>query len=482
MPQLFCIILAGGSGNGLWPVSRETFPKQLLKLDDEYTLFQRTFLNAANVVNDKNIITAVNVKYASNIKEQLKDIREKFFRTSEYKVVTEPVSKNTAPAVTLCSKYIYDNFRYFSKESPVILVVPSDEIFENIENLSDTLEKAFELAKNGYIVAFGTETETFEENMPCFKARKHVSVTKIEASALKVSQFITNPASLKTEELQKGGKMYVNTGIYMFGFDTYMQELKKSEKSIYSLFANKEIKEAFPTVSLNDYEDLPDVSLENAVIAKTKKLALIPLTTKWKDIGSWDAVYDVCEKNEQGNCFSGKVVDTDSENSLVYSTDKLVATLGLKDMIVVSTQDASFICDRKHPQDVQKIYAKLNEKNSATKEIHKTVFRPWGYYTVLENGEGFLTKCITVNPQAKLSLQKHFHRSEHWVVLEGEAVIIKGDEQITLQSGESIDIGIEEIHSLQNHGNEQLKIIEVQLGDILDENDIERIEDIYGRV
>lgn len=481
MSQLFCIILAGGSGNRLWPVSREAFPKQLLKLDDKYTLFQRTFFNAANVVNDKNIITAVNIKYASNIKEQLKELKEKFYRENEYKIVTEPISKNTAPAVTLCAKYISDNFRYFSNESPIILVVPSDEIIENIEIFSNTLEKASKLAKNGYIVAFGSETDILDENMTYFKARKNSTILNIEESALKVSQFINSISEEKKEELIKS-KIYVNTGIYMFSYETYMSELKKTEKTIYSLFTNKKISNTMPSISLKEYEELPDVSIEEAIIEASKKLALIPLKTSWKDIGSWGAVYEVCQKDEHGNCFSGKVRDIDSENSLVYSTDKLVATLGLKDMIVVSTEDASFICDRKNPDDIKKIYSKLNEKNSTTKEIHKTVFRPWGCYTVLENGEGFLTKCITVNPEAKLSLQKHFHRSEHWVVLEGEAVVIKGNEEIVLKSGESIDIGIEEIHSLQNRGSEQLKILEVQLGEFLDEKDIVRLEDMYGRV
>ncbi len=481
MSQLFCIILAGGSGNGLWPASREAFPKQLLKLDGEYTLFQRTFLNVANVVNDKNIITAVNVKYYSNIKEQLKELQEKFFRKSEYKTVIEPVSKNTAPAVTLSAKFIYDNFRYFSQEAPIILVVPSDEIFENIEKFATTLEKAEKLAKNGYIVSFGSETEEIKENMTYFKVRKNNVLNDIEQTAFKVSQFIENADEINQGILKKG-KTFINSGIYMFSFDTYMSELKKNEKEIYSIFINKQIKDDIPSIALNDYESLNDITIEEAIISRTKKLVLMPFNTKWKDIGSWEAVYDVCPKDENGNCFSGKVVDMDSENSLVYSTDKLTAVLGLKDMIVVSTGDASFICDKNAPDGVENVYKKLNENNSTTKEIHKTVFRPWGYYTVLENGDGFLTKCITVNPEAKLSLQKHFHRSEHWIVLEGEACVIKGNEKILLKSGESIDIAIEEIHSLQNPGCEQLKILEVQSGDILDENDIERIEDIYGRV
>ena len=203
--------------------------------------------------------------------------------------------------------------------------------------------------------------------------------------------------------------------------------------------------------------------------------------TDWKDIGSWDAVYELSNKDSKGNCFHGKVIDLNSENSLVYSTSKLVATVGLKDKVVVETEDAILVCDKNNTNGIKNIYKKLNGHNSSAKEIHKTVYRPWGYYTVLEEGNGFLTKCIVVNPHSKLSVQLHHHRSEHWIVLEGVATVLRGDKFNTLHSGDSIDIAIEEVHSLQNLTDEQIKILEIQQGDILDENDIERLEDIYGR-
>ena len=476
MGQLFCIILAGGTGSRLWPVSREAFPKQMLKLNDEYTLFQRSFLNIASVVNDKNIITAANIKYLSSFKEQLKELQEKFCRKSEYKILTEPAVKNTAPAVTMASKYINDNLCYYSSETPVIVVIPSDKIFLGREFLSDTLEKGIELAKNGYITAFGTQNSCYNNDMIYFKTRKNAAVSQIAPDALKVSEVVSEP------EKYDLNKLYLSSGIYMFSYEAYIKELKKYSKDIYSVISNLEISDKIPSVPLNQYELMPDISIEDAIISDTKKLVMVPLQTDWKDIGSWDSVYEQCEKDENGNFSSGKVINIDSENSFVYSTDKLIATLGLKDKIVVSTEDASFICDRKQADSVKKIYKTLNEKNSSTKEIHKTVYRPWGYYTLLECGNGFLTKCITVNPDAKLSLQRHFHRSEHWIVLEGEAVVVKGNDKIILKSGESIDINVEEVHSLQNFTNEQIKIFEVQQGEILDENDIERLEDIYGRI
>lgn len=224
---------------------------------------------------------------------------------------------------------------------------------------------------------------------------------------------------------------------------------------------------------------MPSVSVDKAIMEKSKKLVTIPFDIDWNDVGSWETVYELGKKDENGNFKSGNVIDMESENSLLLSTSKLVATLGLKDKIVVETEDALLVCDRKNTEGIKNIYKKVDK---ARKEVHKTVYRPWGCYTVLAEGDGFLTKCITVNPNAKLSLQKHFHRKEHWIVLNGEATVIKNCELYKLIPGESIDIDVEEIHSLQNLGTEQLKILEIQQGDILDENDIVRLQDIYGRV
>ncbi len=477
--SLFCIILAGGSGKRLWPVSREMFPKQMFKLDDEYTLFQQTFLKLTNLVDDKNIITTTNIKYATAIKEQLKVLQEKFCRKSEYKVLSEPIFKNTAPAISIAVKYIDDKLNY-SSNSPIILAIPSDQLITNREEFSSLLEKGIKLANAGYIVSFASETKDINENFGYIKARRNAQVTEIEPNALKVTNFIEKPNNKAQKEKLKG-KFYINSGIYMFSAETYFEELKRHAQDIYINIYNKEIQNSIPSIPLSEYENIDNISIDYALMEKTKKLVTIPLNTEWKDIGSWDAIYEISEKDNNGNYFRGQTIDIDSKNSLVYSTSKLTATLGLKDTIVVETEDAVLVCDKNNNNGIKNIYKKLNGKNEITKEIHKTVYRPWGYYTVLENGNGFLTKCITVNPNAKLSVQLHHHRSEHWIILEGEATILKGDEFVKLQAGESIDIAVEEIHSLQNFGQEQLKVLEIQQGDILDENDIERLEDIYGR-
>ena len=480
MTSVYCIILAGGSGSRLWPVSREMFPKQMFKIDGDYTLFQKTFLNIANFIDDKNIVTATNVKYLSAMKEQLKVLQNKFYRKNEYKIVSEPVFRNTAPSIALAVKYINDNLNH-SVKSPVILSVPADQLITDRIQFSDIVSKGIKLAEAGYIVSFGTETKEINENFGYIKARRNKDITAIEPTGLKTSKFIEKPTT-KAQKANLKGKFYMNSGLYMYTAETLFSELKKHSPEIYKLLKNKKITDSIPSIAMNDFENMPDISIDYAVMEKSKKMATIPLNTGWKDIGSWNAIYDISKKDENGNYFTGNTMDIDSENSMVYSTSKLTATIGLKNTIVVETEDAVLVSDKNSLRDVKTIYKKLNGQNASKREIHKTVYRPWGYYTVLENGNGFLTKCITVNPNAKLSVQLHHHRSEHWVVLEGEATVLKGNETLTLNSGESIDIGIEEIHSLQNLGKEQLKVFEVQQGDILDENDIERLQDIYGRV
>lgn len=479
MAAIYSIILAGGSGSRLWPLSRTMYPKQMFKLEDENTLFQQTFLRLSSLIDDKNIITTTNVKHASIIKEQLKTIQEKFCRNTEYKMLTEPVSKNTAPAICLAVKYISEQ-KTFSKESPVILVVPSDHIIHDRETFTSILEKGIKLAKEGYIVSFSTKTDDINENFGYIKARRNEKVSLIEPDALKVSSSIEKPET-KDIKTKLKGQMYINTGMYMFTAETFLNEIASYSKDIFKIINSAKITTSIPSIEMNIYDKITDISIDYALMEKSKKLVTIPFKTEWKDIGSWDAIYDINKKDENGNYISGNAIDIDSKNSIIYSTSKLVATMGLKDAVVVETEDAVLVCNKNEINGVKKIYKKLNGKNSEAKDIHKTVYRPWGYYTVLENGNGFLTKCIVVNPDAKLSLQKHNHRSEHWIILEGEATVIKGEETYKLPAGESIDIDVKEIHSLQNFGTEQLKVLEIQQGDILDENDIERIQDIYGR-
>ena len=269
----------------------------------------------------------------------------------------------------------------------------------------------------------------------------------------------------------------------MFKASVFKSEMKKHSNEIFDILEKAQVEENnSPNIQYNVFENLPNISIDYALIEKSKKTVMLELECDWMDLGSWEAIYENSKKDENNNCFLGNVIDIDSKNSFVYATSKLVTTIGLNNTCIVETEDALLVCDKSKSNEVKKIYEKLKDINDETHKVHKTVYRPWGYYSVLQEGEGFLTKCICVNPHAKLSLQYHFHRSEHWVVLEGNAIVVKDNIEYNLTPGESIDIKIKETHSLQNPTNKPLKILEVQKGDILDENDIVRLSDLYGRV
>ena len=477
---LYGLILAGGSGSRLWPMSREMYPKQLLKIGGKSTLFQATFKRLVNNIDDKKIFSVTNVKHSSNVKMQLCELQKKFCRESDYKVITEPVGRNTAPAIALAVQYI-KNYAGKNKD-PIILVVPSDHCIGDENQFSKTIEKGVELASAGYIITFGVIPQRADIGFGYIKTSKNAKIQEIVKSALKVSEFKEKPDIKTAQEYVKSGKYFWNSGIFMFKSSVFINELKKYSPEILNILKSAKITDSEPSIEYEIFKTMPDISIDYAVMEKSKKILLLPLDCNWNDLGSWEAIYDISEKDKNGNYILGNVIDYDSKDSMVYSTSKLITTIGLNNTVVIETEDALLVCDKNRTQEVKKIYEKLKDKNDPTHQIHKTVYRPWGYYTLMQQGEGFLTKCIVVNPEAKLSLQKHFHRSEHWVVLEGQALVIKGEEKYSLKPGDSINIGIEEIHSLQNPYEKPLKVLEVQKGDKLQEDDIVRLEDMYGRV
>ena len=477
---LYGLILAGGSGSRLWPMSREMYPKQLLKIGGDSTLFQSTFKRLVDTIDDKKIFSITNVKHSSNVKMQLSELQKKFCRTTEYKVITEPVGKNTAPAIALAAKYIKEHSG--RGKDPIILVVPSDHIITDNQEFSDTIEKGLKLANAGYIVTFGVTPLRADTGFGYIKTGKNAKISGIVSSAFKASEFKEKPDFKTAEEYVKSGKYFWNSGIFMFKVSTFMNELKKYFPEILQILKTAKLTDKEPTIEYEIFKNMPDISVDYAVMEKSKKIALLPLDCGWNDLGSWQAIYDVSKKDKKGNYITGNVIDVDSKNSMICSNSKLITTIGLENTVVIETEDAILVCDKDRTQDVKKIYEKLKDKNDPTHQIHKTVYRPWGFYTVMQQGKGFLTKCIGVNPNAKLSLQKHFHRSEHWVVLEGKALVIKGNIEYQLEPGDSINIGIEEVHSLQNPYDKPLKVLEVQKGDKLEEDDIVRLEDMYGRV
>ena len=463
---MYGLILAGGSGSRLWPLSRELYPKQLINLQDKESLLQATFERIANCMPEENIISMTGVKHFSNIKYQLSSI------CNNALVLSEPISKNTAPAIALAAKYIKDKF----KTDPVILVVPSDHLITDTGVFAATVKEGEKIAQMGYIVTFGIKP-TYPET-----GYGYINVTNTEIlSGVKVNKFVEKPDEKLAEEYIADGHYYWNSGIFMFKASTLLDEVKKHSPEIAKVLEEFDFSES-NEIPFTIYDKMPSISIDYAVMEKSNKIALLKLESGWNDLGSWKSIYDVSEKDRDGNVKIGHVLDEGSKNSLIYSSSKLVATIGLENMVVVETEDAILACRADKTQDVKKIFETLKKQNDNTHLVHKTVYRPWGFYTVLAEGNGFLTKMIQVNPGQKLSVQSHNFRSEHWVVLEGTAKVILEGKELILSPGHSIDIPLKAIHSLQNPYKENVKVIEVQKGDPLIEEDIIRYEDMYGRV
>ena len=461
---MYGIILAGGSGSRLWPLSRELCPKQLLNITGEKSLLQATFERLQHLMPDENILNITNTKHLANVRMQLKDYY------AAPLILSEPVSKNTAPAAAVSVKYICEN----KNSNDIILVVPSDHLIHDIQKFTEAIEKGKQLAEQGFVVTFGVEPSYCETGFGYIKTSEKID------DGFKVEKFVEKPDSATAQKYLQDKTMFWNSGIFMFKPSVFFNELKEHAPEIFEIIEKIDFKnsEEIPFV---EFDKMPNISLDYALMEKSDNLAMIKLESDWKDVGSWDAIYDISRKDKDGNVFVGHVLDEDSKNSLVYSSSKLVATIGLEDVVLVETEDAILACSKDKTQDVKHIYETLKQQNDNTHLVHKTVYRPWGFYTVIAQGEGFLTKIIHVNPKQRLSLQSHNHRSEHWVVLNGTAIVVLDSKELILNSGHSIDIPVKAIHSLQNPYDEAVEVIEVQKGNPLVEEDIIRYEDIYGR-
>ena len=471
---LIPVILCGGTGSRLWPLSRRSFPKQFISiLDGKDSLLQSTEKRILGIKNIKNPILICNEEHRFIVADQMKEIN-----INPKAIILEPFGKNTAPAITIAALKALEE-----DEEAILIILSSDHSIEDNDKFLEVINLGKEYANKGNLVTFGIVPSFPSTGYGYIKSEREFNIKKVEG--LQISEFIEKPNIKLAEEFIKDKKYTWNSGIFMFKAKKILEEINKYQPKIYSSCKkalSKSIKDLdFERLDLNEFKKCPNISIDLAVMEKTSIGTVLPLDAGWNDIGSWKAVWDDSPKDFDGNYSKGKVLIKNSKNSYFRSEERLIVGLGLEDLIVVETRDAILIANKNQDQEVKHIVTELNNNNISEGLCHKKVFRPWGNYTSLVENKRWQVKQIQVNPGGKLSLQYHDHRAEHWIVVKGTAnVEINGENQI-LSENQSVYIPIGAKHRLSNTGKIPLTLIEVQSGTYLGEDDIIRLDDVYGR-
>ncbi len=464
--KVFAMLLAGGSGSRLWPLSRELYPKQLLSLIGDDTLVQSSVKRILPLITIDNIRIVCGKPHYHEIEKQLKSIRI----PTENKIIVEPCGRNTAPAILLGVLSILK-----SEEDALIIVLPSDHIISSLNEFQNTLKSGIKYAERNFILTFGIK--------PCYPDTNYGYIEAIEAydsKSLFVRNFHEKPDMPTAEEFVKKGNYFWNSGIFVFKASTIVSEFKKYQPEIFETMSRLFNLET--SISQESYKKLPNISIDYAIMEKTNKCLVIPSHFGWSDLGSWKSLYDFLPKDDNNNVAKGDVVVRETRNSMIASQDRLVVANGLEGMVIVETNDAVLVSALNKSMDQKSLIELLKSKGRKEVETHTTINRPWGSFKVLEENNGNKIKRIIVLPGAKLSLQMHQHRSEHWVVVEGTAKVINGDRRLILNEGQYTYIPKRTVHRLENPSDSPLQVIEIQTGNYLEEDDIVRFEDDFGRV
>jgi mannose-1-phosphate guanylyltransferase/mannose-6-phosphate isomerase len=471
------VILSGGAGTRLWPLSRELYPKQLLPLVGDKTMLQETMLRLDGLENLGAPLIVCNEAHRFMVAEQMQQIG-----CVPSTIILEPVGRNTAPAVALAAlQSIADG------DDPLLLVLPADHVIQDAAALCATINAGVAAVQNGALLTFGIVPTGPETGYGYIKRgdQPASSPQPPASSAFAVKEFVEKPELKTAEEYIATGNYYWNSGMFLFRASAYLEELQKHAPDMLAAcresWLSQEKDLAFTRLDAASFARCPADSIDYAVMEKTAKAVVLPLDAGWSDVGSWSALWAVGSGDDTGNVCQGDVVSVDTRGCHVHAGSRLVATVGLEDMVVVETADAVLVAAKDRVQDVKQVVEHLKKAGREEHLLHRRVNRPWGAYEGLDAGPGFLVKRITVNPGASLSLQRHQHRAEHWVVVRGTARVTCGEELLELSANQSAYIPSGVKHRLQNEGEDLLEIIEVQTGERLSEDDIERFEDVYGR-
>ncbi|HET6370735.1 MAG TPA: mannose-1-phosphate guanylyltransferase/mannose-6-phosphate isomerase [Nitrospiria bacterium] len=467
---MYAVILAGGSGTRFWPLSREHYPKPLLKIVGEKSLIQGTVTRLAPVIKLDQTMIVTNAQQADQLRFQLGKTVPRF--------LCEPSGKNTAPAIGLAAMMLVK-----SDPEAVMAVFPADHLIQKKDVFHGALRTAERAARKDYLVTLGVVPSRPETGYGYIRKGRRLNL-KGDGSAFAVARFVEKPKRTVAQRYLRDGGYFWNAGIFVWRAARILEEIERHVPSLHEALVR--IGEALGTdreaETLSEvYPSLKPLSIDEGVLERTDRVAVVPCDMGWSDVGSWSALDDVVKRNAEGNLVEGNVINIGSRNSILYGGKRVLAAVGVSDLVVVDTDDATLVCSKGAAQEVKQVVSALKARNGEEHLVHRTVHRPWGSFTVLEKGPGYKIKRIEVNPGAKLSLQMHHKRSEHWVVISGTAKVTCGQSVYTIPSNQSTFVPMGVQHRLENAESVPLVIIEVQSGPYVEEDDIVRFEDQYGR-
>ncbi|WP_163131629.1 mannose-1-phosphate guanylyltransferase/mannose-6-phosphate isomerase [Agarivorans sp. Alg241-V36] len=463
------VIMAGGSGSRLWPLSRSLYPKQFLALTSQNTMLQETISRLEGVATNAPMVIC-NEEHRFVVAEQLRAIDK------SASIILEPVGRNTAPAVAIAAEAAKGD------DDPLLFVLAADHVIQDASVFREALNNAIPLAQEGKLVTFGIVPDKAHTGYGYIQRGDSMA----DGNGYVVEQFVEKPDASTAAGYVNSGEFYWNSGMFLFKASRYLEELTRCRSDIAQVcrqaMANTTKDQDFIRLDAEVFAQCPDESIDYAVMEHTKDAVVVPLDAGWNDIGSWSSLWEVNAKDEDGNVILGDTMLHDTSNCLVHGGERLIATVGLNDVVVIDTKDALLVADKARVQDVKKIVEQLKADKRGEYENHREVYRPWGKYDSIGTGARDQVKRITVKPGGKLSIQKHYHRAEHWIVVSGTASVLRGEETQLVTENQSIYIPLGTVHALENPGKIPLEMIEVQTGSYLGEDDIVRFEDKYGRV